>query len=103
MNGHEVPLSEPPHVAVYDKGSLLAHSCRANCAKSFSSAGELVVRTAAPVKAGEPLTICYTDPMWGTAARRQHLFETKFFWCRCERCLDRTEFGTYFSALACPG
>ncbi|KAE8736581.1 hypothetical protein FOCC_FOCC017963 [Frankliniella occidentalis] len=103
VNGHEVPLSEPPYVAVYDKGSLLAHSCRANCAKSFSSAGELVVRTALPVKAGEPLTICYTDPMWGTAARRQHLYDTKFFWCRCERCVDPTEFGSYFSAIACPG
>ena len=40
--------------------------------------------------------------MWGTANRQQHLFETKFFRCRCPRCLDPTELNTDFSSLRCP-
>lgn len=40
--------------------------------------------------------------MWGTANRQQHLYETKFFRCRCPRCLDPTELNTEFSSLRCP-
>lgn len=40
--------------------------------------------------------------MWGTANRQQHLYETKFFRCRCPRCLDSTELNTEFSSLRCP-
>lgn len=34
--------------------------------------------------------------------RREHLLENKFFECRCSRCSDPTELGTYTSALLCP-
>ncbi|XP_049950520.1 SET domain-containing protein SmydA-8 [Schistocerca serialis cubense] len=102
VNGHEVPLTEPSYVSVYEWASLLEHSCRANCSKSFSEAGELLLRAAAPIARGQRLTICYSDSLWGTASRRQHLRETKFFWCRCARCTDPTEMGTFFSALRCP-
>ncbi|XP_066992454.2 SET domain-containing protein SmydA-8 [Anabrus simplex] len=101
VNGHEVPVTEPPHVAIYDTASMLEHHCRPNCSKSFTSTGVLLVHTAVPIRKGDHLSICYTDAMWGTANRRHHLHETKFFWCRCERCADPTEFGTYFSALRC--
>jgi hypothetical protein len=37
-----VPLREPDYVAVYDRVSMVEHSCRANCNKSFSSSGEIV-------------------------------------------------------------
>ena len=40
--------------------------------------------------------------MWGTANRQQHLYETKFFRCRCPRCLDPSELHTEFSSLKCP-
>jgi len=101
INGHEFPLRESSLVTVYAKSSLLAHSCRANCCKSFSSEGAVRIRAARPIKAGEPITICYTDSLWNTRARRLHLNETKLFWCRCERCLDPSECGTDFSALRC--
>ena len=41
----------------------------------------------------------YTHALWGTVARRDHLFEQKKFWCRCDRCADPTEFGTNFSTI----
>lgn len=38
----------------------------------------------------------------GTLKRRDHLNESKFFWCTCERCKDPTELGTHASTLLCP-
>ncbi|KAJ9593991.1 hypothetical protein L9F63_014586, partial [Diploptera punctata] len=101
VNGHEVPVTEPGHVAVYEEASILEHSCRPNCAKSFTSEGGLVVHTLEPVLKGQHLSISYTDTLWGTANRRHHLNETKFFWCRCPRCADPTEFETFFSGVRC--
>nr|CAD7257054.1 unnamed protein product [Timema shepardi] len=101
VNGHEVPVTEPPHVAIYETASLLEHHCRPNCSKSFTSSGGLIIRTAEPILKGQHLSICYSDALWGTANRRHHLSETKFFWCTCERCADPTELGTFFSAIRC--
>lgn len=33
--------------------------------------------------------------------RRQHLKESKFFDCVCERCRDPSELGSYVGALVC--
>ena len=41
----------------------------------------------------------YTHSLWGTSARREHLFNAKKFWCKCKRCEDPTEFGTNFSTI----
>ena len=44
----------------------------------------------------------YTHALWATIARRAHLLETKYFSCRCERCVDPTELGTHLGTLKCP-
>ena len=43
----------------------------------------------------------YSDPMWATANRQNHLYETKYFRCKCPRCTDPTELGTEFSFIKC--
>ncbi|CAI6343887.1 unnamed protein product [Macrosiphum euphorbiae] len=102
VNGHEVPLTDPPYVAIYDAGSMLEHSCVPNCSKSFTRDGHLLIRTAAAaVESGGHLSISYTDVLWGTAQRLAHLADTKFFVCKCPRCSDPTELGTYFSGVKC--
>ncbi|XP_033224422.1 SET domain-containing protein SmydA-8-like isoform X2 [Belonocnema kinseyi] len=101
INGHEVPTTEPAHMAVYDLSSFLEHSCRANGSKSFTAEGALVIRAASPISKGEHITICYTDPLWGVTNRRHHLLRTKFFECMCTRCTDPTEFMTMFNAIMC--
>ncbi|RZF48628.1 hypothetical protein LSTR_LSTR014943 [Laodelphax striatellus] len=103
VNGHEVPTTEPAHVAIYSTASMLEHNCYANCSKSFSSEGDIIIHAAVPIKRGDHLSICYTDALWSTSTRRQHLIETKFFSCCCKRCSDVTEFNTYFSAIKCLG
>nr|CAD7419272.1 unnamed protein product [Timema cristinae] len=52
---------------------------------------------------GEHITTMYTHALWGTQARREHLKATKYFSCRCQRCADPTELGTYISAMKCLG
>lgn len=101
INGHEVPLSEPGCISLFWKCSFLEHNCRPNCSKSFSDSGEVIVRASVVIKKGEHISISYTDPLWGTPSRLHHLLTTKYFTCRCQRCLDPTEFGTYFSAVVC--
>lgn len=101
VNGHEVPLTEPSYVAVYHLASFLEHNCRANCSKSFTDTGGLIIHAAIAINKGDHISICYTDPLWGTANRRHHLSKTKFFECACDRCKDPTEFATMFSAIKC--
>lgn len=101
INGHEVPLTEPPHVTIYDLSSLIEHSCAPNLTKSFTSKGELVFWSPSSIKKGEHLSICYSDALWGTDGRQNHLMQTKMFKCDCKRCSDVTEMGTFFSAIKC--
>lgn len=101
INGHEVPLTEPSHVAIYDLASFIEHSCAPNLTKSFTSKADLVLWAPKAIKKGEHLSICYSDALWGTANRQNHLQQTKMFQCDCIRCGDITEFGTYFSAMKC--
>lgn len=101
INGHEVPTSDPPHVAIYHKCSLLEHSCSPNVTKSFTKNGSVVLWSTLAIKKGTHLSICYSDALWGTAARQSHLQFTKLFKCQCDRCKDVTEFATNYSALLC--
>lgn len=101
INGHEVPLTEPPHVSIYYLASFLEHSCNANLTKTFTPKGEIILWTIGHIKKGEHLSICYTDVLWGTASRQHHLHQTKLFNCKCTRCDDVTELGSNYSAINC--
>ena len=48
------------------------------------------------IRKGEHFSIMYSHSLWGTQARREHLFATKKFLCFCPRCKDATEFGKQF-------
>jgi SET domain-containing protein len=80
---------------------MFEHNCRANCSKSFTSHGELLVRAMEDIPKGGHLSICYTDPLWATGSRQMHLSQTKFFNCSCQRCKDPTELGHFLSAIKC--
>lgn len=101
INGHEVPLMEPEYLAVFDRISMVEHNCRANCNKSFTSDGQIILCAGDDITSGAHVTVCYTDPLWGTEARRHHLADSKFFECSCARCSDVTELGTMYSAVKC--
>lgn len=101
INGHEVPTSDPPHVAVFYTASFTENSCLPNLAKSFNKNGHCILWAPREIKKNAHLSICYSDAMWGTADRQRHLMQTKLFKCTCERCVDPTELDTCYSALKC--
>ena len=90
---------------LYPTGCLLQHSCVPNCNYNFDMKNgfKIVIETARDVIADEPLTTTYSHILWSTQLRQQHLKDTKYFTCTCERCSDPTELGTNFSTLRCLG
>ena len=85
--------------------SILAFyfSCVPNCRiiqhheqpyKSYCMAAKRIMK-------GEELTITYTNLLMPTFMRRQKLKENWYFDCACQRCGDRSEFGTCVSAIRC--
>jgi len=54
-----------------------------------------------PIKKGANLSISYVDPLWGTNDRCNFLQMTKYFTCKCARCVDPTELGSHVSSLRC--
>ncbi|XP_013134065.1 PREDICTED: protein msta, isoform B-like [Papilio polytes] len=86
---------------LYPVSSLLNHNCVPNTRYNYNSDLQMIVKTVKPIKAGCEIFTCYTGLLWGTPARRIHLYKTKHFLCKCERCADPTERGTFLAALKC--
>ncbi|XP_068915824.1 SET domain-containing protein SmydA-8-like [Tenebrio molitor] len=92
--------------ALYPTAYLMEHECVCNTAHNFDTEEQgyrITVRAALPIKKGDHISTMYTHALWGTQARREHLRETKYFSCKCKRCQDPTELGSYLSALRCLG
>ena len=60
---------------------------------------QITVRAGHDISEGEHISTMYSHAMWGTVARRDHLFSTKKFWCTCVRCQDVTESGSDLSTI----
>ncbi|XP_045511341.1 SET domain-containing protein SmydA-8-like isoform X1 [Colias croceus] len=93
--------SEMSMRGLYPVSSLMNHNCVPNTKHSFNRDYYMVIKSVKAIPAGTELTTCYSGLLWGTPARRLHLFKTKHFWCKCERCADPTERGTFLGALKC--
>jgi len=82
--------------------SLASHSCVANARYTVNPEDfSVVLRARKRIEEGEEIAIHYVSPMQGLLKRKQSIEEEWYFKCRCPRCSDVTEFGTYFSAMKC--
>ncbi|XP_030375578.1 SET domain-containing protein SmydA-8 [Scaptodrosophila lebanonensis] len=89
---------------LFRNACMMEHDCQPNCYFQFDNlTHQIAVHAGCDIKKGEHLKITYTNILWGTHMRQHHLGMTKHFNCRCARCLDPTEFGSYVSALRCLG
>ncbi|CAL4065040.1 unnamed protein product [Meganyctiphanes norvegica] len=105
MQTNHVPTKLPyaELQALFPMASLVSHSCYPNTKSVWNKEKNCItLQTTDPIKRGQPITALYTDILWGTRARREHLRQLRLFTCYCNRCADSTELGTYFSALRCP-
>jgi len=80
---------------------MLEHSCIPSAHKTFNTDLTLTIRAAYSLDVGDAVCLCYTDSLWTTGQRREHLVYSKDFLCTCLRCQDNTENETYMSGLKC--
>lgn len=86
---------------LFPVSAMMNHNCVSNTRYSFNSDSQMTVKAAKPIRAGTEIFTCYSGMLWGTPARRLHLYKTKHFLCKCDRCTDPTERGTLLAALKC--
>ncbi|CAG7731351.1 unnamed protein product [Allacma fusca] len=79
-----------------------AHSCHPNL-RRYSQTDPYKWVVMRPVKQGDLLTFSYdvASVFSPKSERMKRLFDCYNFWCTCSRCIDDTEFGTYFSLFPC--
>ncbi|XP_023326813.1 histone-lysine N-methyltransferase ASHR1 [Eurytemora carolleeae] len=88
--------------ALYPLLSLVSHSCVSNARYTVNYDDFTVtLRARRKINEGEEITINYVPPIFGVPKRKRHIEEEWYFICKCARCADNTEFGTYVSALKC--
>ncbi|EFC37585.1 predicted protein [Naegleria gruberi] len=90
--------------------SMFDHSCSPNCSfqtfddmksRNSYSGNVILVQTVKKVKKGEELCISYIDIMNPTCIRRRELWYSKYFVCRCSRCMSETEENRMVRAYSC--
>ncbi|KAL4712817.1 hypothetical protein ACJJTC_011887 [Scirpophaga incertulas] len=86
---------------LYPVAGLMNHTCVPNTRYCYNSNYQMTVKAVKPILAGTEIFTSYTGTLWGTPARRLHLYKTKHFWCKCDRCADPMERGTLLAALKC--
>lgn len=86
---------------LYPVAGLMNHTCVPNTRHSYNDDYQMAVKAVKSIRAGCEILTSYTGTLWGTPARRTHLYKTKHFLCKCDRCADPTERGTLLAALKC--
>lgn len=110
-NALEIRLTQGAELnALYAETYQMEHSCTPNTKHTFfltpkdrNDLYKISIKAVVPIVKGHHISTMYSHALWGTQARRQHLKDTKYFSCKCQRCSDPTELGTYLSAMKCLG
>lgn len=82
-------------------GSLANHSCVPNTLHVFNDKQQMIAKAAVFIPKDSEIFHSYTRIIWGTTTRLYHLYKTKHFICKCARCRDPTEFGSYLGSVLC--
>ena len=103
VNSFEIPLGRTSATVqgIFTVACMVEHNCIPTGHRCFNSDMSITVRSAYGAEEGDAISICYTDSLWPTAARRENLIYSKDFLCTCDRCQDDTENETYMSAIRC--
>ena len=91
--------------ALFPVFSLINHDCLSNAKFQISfevlKTPKICVKARRDIEAEEEITVQYITSIMGTHRRRKKLRSDWYFDCRCLRCRDVTECGTYVSAIVC--
>lgn len=86
---------------VYLEAALMSHDCIGNTHLSVDDDYVMTIHASVPIKAGDPILFNYASTLESTSERLHRLREGKYFSCKCKRCTDPTELGTYMSSIIC--
>jgi len=104
INGRTMNFGGVKMRLIHPLSSLISHDCNPNMSKYFygvTKGNYLQIRSTRPIKKGEKLTISYYDALMPTPRRQKMLKEKHLFDCKCTRCLDPTDNGTFGNSLLC--
>ena len=87
--------------ALYPLASIMSHSCAANLEPIKEPGETITFRAKRFIKKGEELTMRYADFLDSKYTIQEKLQKEWLFQCRCQRCLDESEFGSNFSSFKC--
>ena len=91
--------------ALFPVFSLINHDCLSNAKFQINAEGlinpKICVKAHRDIEAGEEITIQYVTSILGTHKRRKKLRSEWYFDCKCVRCSDATECGTFVSGVVC--
>ncbi|KAF4728817.1 hypothetical protein FOZ62_008102, partial [Perkinsus olseni] len=88
---------------MYDKISMLSHSCEATCCWHYGPNDSFVLRARVPIEPGDELTISYIgdeELFKSTNIRRQRL-QGWLFTCHCRRCDEPVDYARGFRCTQC--
>ena len=89
-------------IALFPYFSIINHSCVANCRYTIGMDNTTMsVRAKRPILKGEEITIHYVGISLGNIVRKRSFQNHWKFDCRCDRCLDPSEFDTNLQAIKC--
>ncbi|XP_040574757.1 SET domain-containing protein SmydA-8 [Lepeophtheirus salmonis] len=94
-------LEQYPGHALYPLTSLLSHSCISNSKTILKVDYSVECRAVVYISAGTEITKQYVSPLETTNRRRSRISNNWFFDCKCDRCRDPTENGSFLSATRC--
>lgn len=90
--------------ALYFLPSFMSHSCLPSAVWHIDGADNYVLRARRNITCGDEVTVTYLDEcalLDHSAVRRSDLFESKEFWCSCERCSAAQDQSRGFRCPAC--
>jgi len=88
--------------ALFPLFALLNHDCTPNSYYTFEDkTNNMIVKASIDIPEGTEITTTYTKLFTGNIARHLYLKMKKNFTCKCERCSDSTEKGSFISAVYC--
>lgn len=85
---------DPPGYATYFFPSFMSHSCFPSAFWHYGDNDAYVLRARRDIAVGDEVTVSYLDEyamLSHRAERRWDLWETKQFWCACERCDSKVD------------
>jgi SET and MYND domain-containing protein len=105
LGANAIGITEPVEltdvgIALFDRISLLNHSCDPNAVVLFDGAAA-IVRALKPIAAGDEITISYVDRATDRFERQRQLASQYFFTCSCSRCTGPPRDDLFEIALRC--